>query len=898
MSGAVKTTCPYCGVGCGLVATHAEDGTVAIAGDPDHPANYGRLCSKGSALGETIDLEGRLLRPEIGGKRVSWDEALDTVAGTFNNIISNDGPDAVAFYVSGQLLTEDYYVANKLMKGFIGSANIDTNSRLCMSSSVAGHKRAFGSDTVPGCYEDLELADVVVFVGSNAAWCHPVLYQRIIAAKKSRPEMTLVVIDPRRTPTAETADLHLPLRSGTDAILFNGLLVYLFERGLVDRKGVSSTVDGLDDALAAARNSSWDAESVARDCHLDIDDVAAFFELVAGHEKTVTLYSQGIHQSSSGSDKVNAILNCHLATGRIGRPGMGPFSLTGQPNAMGGREVGGLANQLAAHMELESAHHRDIVGRFWGSKKVPAKAGLTAVDLFDAVGRGEIKAVWIMGTNPAVSLPDAAHVRAALEKCKFVVVSDVLRDTDTARYADVLLPALAWGEKEGTVTNSERRISRQRAFLPAPGEARADWRIICDVANRMGFGDAFAYDSPAAIFREHAALSGVANNGTRDFDIGDLQGISNIAYDTLAPIQWPVRKKNVKGTTRLFSDGAYFTPSGKARMLPIIPRQPVNAPDRTFPFILNTGRVRDHWHTMTRTGKSPRLSSHSVEPYVEMHPADAAALEIGDGQLVCIESAWGSATLKARLSDGQTPGTVFMPIHWTDQVSSQCVAGILVNPETDPVSYQPELKHTPIRVRAVETKWQAFILARDPLTPTGSAYWARARRNGCWLYEVSGTDDIPDVEAWATALSPTGVGGGDVIAFADGRTGSHRIAVLENGRLVFCLFMASGRALPARDWLVSQFTAERLSDDARTDILAGVPRSGSADCGATVCSCFGVGLKTLQEAIASDHLTSVQQIGEVLQAGTNCGSCIPELEQLLGSADDRRAGAARVASAA
>ena len=486
-AGEVRTTCPYCGVGCGVLVNLAADGEVSVRGDPDHPANNGRLCSKGAALAETVGLDGRLLAPEIHGRRASWDEALDLVAATFSRTIADFGPDSVAFYASGQLLTEDYYVANKLMKGFIGTANIDTNSRLCMASSVAGHRRAFGSDTVPVTYEDVELADLIVLVGSNLAWCHPVLYQRIAAAKQRRPEMRVVLIDPRETATADIADLRLPIRADGDVALFAGLLGWLAENGALDRAFIDAHTSGFDAALAAARPANLD--QIAEHTGLEPGQLASFFTLFAAAAKVVTIFSQGVNQSSSGTDKVNAIINCHLATGGIGKPGAGPFSVTGQPNAMGGREVGGLANTLAAHMDIENPTHRERVQRFWRSPRIAERPGLKAVDMFRALADGRVKALWIMATNPADSMPEAGLVEEALKRCPFVVVSDVVRDTDTVRHAHVRLPAAAWGEKDGTVTNSERRISRQRRFLPLPAAARPDWRIICDVAGRMGFAD-------------------------------------------------------------------------------------------------------------------------------------------------------------------------------------------------------------------------------------------------------------------------------------------------------------------------------------------------------------------------------------------------------------------------
>ncbi len=524
MSDIIQTTCPYCGVGCGISAKVDEQSRqVKISGDATHPANFGRLCSKGSALGETVELKGRLLQPRIYGRDAGWAEALDLVADSFVSTIEKYGADAVAIYGSGQLLTEDYYVANKLMKGFIGSGNMDTNSRLCMSSSVAGHKRAFGSDTVPGCYADYEQADMIVLIGSNAAWCHPVSFQRIRAAKEANPALKIVVIDPRRTASCDIADLHLPLASGSDASLFNGLLHFLSEQDALDSAYIDAHTEGFAQALNAA---GVEVEQVAAYCRLDKDDLRRFYQWFAGHEKVMSLYSQGVNQSSSGTDKVNAIINCHLATGRIGRPGMGPFSLTGQPNAMGGREVGGLSHQLAAHMDFSSTDDIDRVARFWNTQNIAKKPGYPAVELFDAIHDGKVKAVWIMGTNPVVSLPNADKVKRALQQCDFVVVSDCIADTDTTALAHVLLPAQGWSEKDGTVTNSERRISRQRTLFKPAGDAKPDWWIITQVARRMGFEQAFHYQSPVEIFREHAALSGFENNGLRDFDISAFAKIS------------------------------------------------------------------------------------------------------------------------------------------------------------------------------------------------------------------------------------------------------------------------------------------------------------------------------------------------------------------------------------
>ncbi|MGH6912229.1 MAG: molybdopterin oxidoreductase family protein, partial [Geminicoccales bacterium] len=671
----VRTTCPYCGVGCGILAGRGADGTVSVAGDPDHPANYGRLCSKGSALAETLSLEGRLRHPQIGGEAASWDEAIATVAGRFGETLSEHGPESVAFYVSGQLLTEDYYVANKLMKGYFGTANIDTNSRLCMASSVAGHRRAFGSDTVPGCYEDLDEADLAVLVGSNLAWCHPVLFERLLAAREARGTR-IVVLDPRRTVTADAADLHLPLAPGSDVALFNGLLAYLDDNGASDAGFIRSHTSGVERALEHAREATL--AGVARATDIPAAWIDEFYRLFGATTRTVTVYSQGVNQSSSGADKVNAIINCHLLTGRIGKPGAGPFSVTGQPNAMGGREVGGLANMLAAHTDIENADHRARVQSFWRSPAIARRPGPKAVDLFHAVGAGRIKALWVIATNPADSLPEADAVRAALQDCPFLVVSDTTRHTDTTRHADILLPAAAWGEKDGTVTNSERRISRQRSFLEAPGEARPDWWIVCQVARRMGFSG-FDFASASEIFDEYCRLTAFLYDGARDLDLSGLVGLGADGYEALAPVRWPVRRApKPKGPGRFFAAGGFFTKDRRARFVPVSQRMPASKVGSDYPLILNTGRIRDQWHTMTRTGKAARLLSHLAEPFIEIHPEDAARCGIAHTSIARVASAHGAVLLRVLVSERVRPGQVFAPIHWTDPFAARARVAALV----------------------------------------------------------------------------------------------------------------------------------------------------------------------------------------------------------------------------
>lgn len=880
-----RTTCPYCGVGCGVLATVDADGKVQVKGDPDHPANYGRLCSKGSALGETTDLDGRLLKPSINGREVDWDEAINEVAQRFRETIDKYGPDSVAFYVSGQLLTEDYYVANKLMKGFIGSGNIDTNSRLCMSSSVAGHKRAFGTDTVPGCYEDLEQADVIFLTGSNLAWCHPVLYQRIVKAKKDRPNMKVVVLDPRKTATCDIADLHLPLASGSDAYFFNGLLVWLHDYGWANEEYIEAHTDGFDEALNTARLHAPDVATVARHCGLPEAIVEKAYIWFARNEKVVTAYSQGINQSSSGTDKVNSIINCHLLTGRIGQPGMGPFSVTGQPNAMGGREVGALSNQLVAHMEFDREDHRALVGDFWKTDRLAQQPGLKAVDLFNAIEEGKVKALWVMATNPAVSVPDSNQVRRALEKCDFLVVSDCMADTDTTTYADVLLPASGWGEKDGTVTNSERRVSRQRAFLETPDDAKADWWILSQVAQRMGYAG-FEYSSHHEIFSEYAALTGVGNNNDRDLDLSGLKKLSAKAYEEMQPVQWPARNPE-SGTARMFSEGRFYTESGRARFLAITPRPPVNKPDSSYPLILNTGRVRDHWHTMTRTAKSPRLSMHLFEPYVELHPEDARNAGIQIGELVEISSQWGRAIVRARSSKNPKAGHVFVPMHWNEQYASHGLVDSLVNPALDPVSGQPEFKHTPVRIAAFRPAWHGFILSRTPIQLDGLGYWVKTRRKGFWHYEIAGNEVPDEWDAWARARLNCKDPNVEWSEFFDRAQARYRGTRIVDGRLESCVFIGPDFRLPDRDWLIGLFASESLSRRERSRLLAGSPGDDIQDPGPIVCSCFGVGRNTIIKAIQEKGLTSTEEIGAMLQAGTNCGSCLPEMKALLLEARSR-----------
>jgi assimilatory nitrate reductase catalytic subunit len=880
---ATRTTCPYCGVGCGVLATPDNSGGAAISGDREHPANFGRLCSKGSALGETLGLEDRLLYPMIRCskgtmERVAWSDALDHVAHRFAHIIARDGPDAVAFYLSGQLLTEDYYVANKLMKGFIGSANVDTNSRLCMASSVAGHRRAFGADTVPGCYEDLDEADLLVLVGSNAAWCHPVLFQRMLANKLERGAR-IVVIDPRRTETAGDADLFLGLKPGTDTALFSGLLVQLADIGALDRDYIERHTSGFEDALARARSIAGSVAATALATGLSEVDVADFFQMFRNTPRVVTMYSQGVNQSAQGTDKVNAIINCHLATGRIGKPGASPFSLTGQPNAMGGREVGGLANQLAAHMAF-TPPDIDRVRRFWQAPRIATHEGLKAVQLFEAIGRGEIKALWVMGTNPAVSLPDADAARAALKKLELFVISENVRSNDTVNAgAHVLLPAQAWGEKSGTVTNSERRISRQRAFLTPPGEAKPDWWIVGEVAKRLGFGAAFDFKSAADVFREHAALSAFENNGSRDFDIGALQSLSDEAFDELAPVLWPMRLGDIEPQQRFFADGGFFAGDHKARF--IAPEIPALRTETTAarPLRLNTGRIRDQWHTMTRSGMSPRLGQHLPEPFVEVHPDDAIKFGVADGDFARVITDYGQCTLRVAVSERQQRGMLFAPIHWSEDTASSARVGALVAPFTDPFSGQPENKATPASIVPYEYVFRGFALSRVRLELPPHVWWTRVTVAGGYGYLFADNADLARWQSWLRSIA-----GSDLAEYKDFGGGVYRAASFAEDRIATCLFI--GPARDAGDWDVvkSLFAADTLSEDQRRMLLSGKSTDGLESRGPIVCACFGVGRTTICDAIAAGARTA-SEIGVQLKAGTNCGSCIPEMKRLIARAN-------------
>lgn len=866
-----QTTCPYCGVGCGVtVSSDAGHNIIAVQGDADHPANSGRLCVKGTALHETNGLHGRLLQPHINGEAVAWQQAIDEVASRIQVIRERYGAGAIAFYLSGQLLTEDYYVSNKFAKGFVGTPHVDTNSRLCMASAVASHKRAFGADVVPCCYEDIDDCDLFILVGSNAAWTHPVLYQRLVKAKKQRPSLRVVVIDPRRTASCDVADLHLQIRPGADGLVYNALLAYLHEQNELNEEYIGLHTRGFDTALAAAM--PLDIADCAAHSGVSESQLTQFFSWFAETERCISFYSQGINQSSSGTDKGNAIINCHLATGRIGKPGMGPFSITGQPNAMGGREVGALSNQLAAHMDYDR-ESCDRVSRFWKSPHLPSGPGLKAVDMFEALERGDIKLIWIMATNPAMSMPQADRVRAALANCEQVIVSDCVAETDTTVCADILLPALGWGEKDGTVTNAERRISRQRSILKAPGEARPDWWIVSQVARRMGYGAAFRYKEPYQIFREHCGLSTFENKGRRAFDLGGLADCDSAEYDELVPFQWPVKDGSSSGTERMLSDGHFYTDDGRASFVAIAPRLPSGVPDDAYPIMLNTGRVRDQWHSMTRTSRTMRLMQHMPAPHLSLHPETAARYDLVEGSVVCIESAQGSLRMLAAIDSGIQKASAFAPIHWSDCFASQARVGAVIANDRDPISGQPEFKATPVRLKKITTQFQLVLLSRSRRKLSTLAYWDMLPMGDAYCYYGRSEEAMP----WEEIL--TSDEDGTHISYSGGDL-QHTL-VYRNDRIEEALFVsACGSELPDQAFLSSLL---ELSVDASPwQLLAGKAAGTAKPTGRLICACYEVGENAIRDAIELGNRTA-EALGRQLRCGTNCGSCLPELAKILNS---------------
>ncbi len=893
MSRTTASTCCYCGVGCGVLIEHDDARILGVAGDPAHPANFGRLCSKGSTLHLTGDLQARALYPELRlGKglarsRTDWDSALDHAAARFAETIAEHGPDSAAFYVSGQLLTEDYYAFNKLARALVGTHNIDSNSRLCMSSAVVGYKRSLGADAPPCSYEDIEQSDCVLIAGSNMAFAHPVLFRRLEEAKAKRPDMRLIVVDPRRTDTCELADLHLAITPGSDVALFHGILHILLWEGWVDRRFIERHTEGFDALKERVRD--FGPARVAELCGIDSADLLRCAEWIGRTPSFLSLWCMGLNQSSAGSAKNSALINLHLATGQIGRVGAGPFSLTGQPNAMGGRETGSLSNLLPGHREAGNAEHRAEVAAYWGVERLPETPGLSAIDLFDAVGDGRIKALWIVCTNPAQSLPDQQRVHAAMAACPFVVVQEAFFTTETCRHADLLLPAASWGEKEGTVTNSERRISHVRPAVPAPGEARPDWAIACDFARRLehhlrpGQPSLFDFDSPEALFEEYKPLT-----AGRDLD---LTGIGYGLIDTQGPQQWPYPAGARQGTARLYGDGRFPTPSGRAQFVADPYLAPQERRELRYPLTLNTGRLRDQWHGMSRTGTAAQLFGHVEQAQLGLHPAEMRRRQLKDDQLVRVKSRRGELVVPVKSDDSLRPGQAFLPMHWGDRFLKGLGVNVLTTPAYDPLSKQPELKHAGVEVERVELPWQLFVLVEgdvqahfEALRPLCEAFTyanlglVGRERPALVLRAAHAT--APDVALLERIDQLLQLDQGPVMSYDDPQRAVGKRVRIEQGRIT-ALRLAGETT--AWGWLKSLWQEGRMDAELRRWLLAplSAPPGASAAAGAnrTLCNCMNVSLQAVQAGIVQG--LDLAGLKEALGCGTRCGSCVPEIKRML-----------------
>ena len=895
----VRTTCCYCGTGCGIIATTDGNAITAVRGDPEHPANFGRLCTKGSTLHLTaqasVQQQVRLLSPALRKTRdaerwqASWDEAEDFIAQKIADTVREHGPDSVALYVSGQLLTEDYYVFNKLAKGLLGTNNIDTNSRLCMSSAVAGYKQTLGADAPPACYEDVDHADLIFIAGSNTAYAHPVLYRRIEAARKNNPSLKIIVADPRRTDTARDADLFLPILPGTDVALFNGLLHICLWEDLVDLDYIANHTEGFAALKATVRD--YTPAYVAQTCGIREADLLKAARWFGQSRAALSLYCQGLNQSSSGTAKNAALINLHLATRQIGKPGAGPFSLTGQPNAMGGREVGGLANLLSAHRDLANPEHRAEVAALWGVDDVPEKPGKTAIEMFEAVRQGEIKILWIACTNPAQSLPEQALVREALQKAELVILQEAYATTATAAYADVLLPATSWGEKEGTVTNSERRITRVNPVLDKPGQAKHDWQIVVSIARRIeaALGKTrtlFPYEAPEQIWNEH-------RESTRGRDL-DITGLS---YATLeqGPQQWPYPEGATSGRKRLYEDGRFPTPSGKARFADTRYQPVTDKVDARYPFRLNTGRLRDQWHGMSRTGTVAQLFAHAPEPVVMMSADDLQRRLLVDGDLIEVRSRRGRQILPVQVSDELRSGQAFIAMHWGDEyLSGRDSHGIngLTSPAVDPVSKQPELKHAAISIRKAELPWrfvafgwapaeQALRLQaslRDSMKEFAYASVTLFGREKVGVLFRGANESALDVKAIEEKFE---LDGAEVLRYADARRGMSRLVRVADGSLA-AVSLAGDVA--AERWLRAYLEQGQPVAQLGRLLLqpSPTPPEGFVARGKVVCSCFGVAESDIDAALAAATAEpTLDYVQQKLRCGTNCGSCVPEIKHKL-----------------
>lgn len=885
-----KSICCYCGVGCGVIISSENNKIIGVRGDPDHPANFGRLCTKGANLHRTAREDMRALHPELRlnrdtkRKHVSWDVALEAVADKFASVIREHGPDAVGFYISGQLLTEDYYVFNKLAKGLIGTNNVDTNSRLCMSSAVTGYKATLGADSPPGCYEDIDHAECIFIAGSNTAYAHPIVFRRIEDARKKNPDLTLIVVDPRRTDTASAADLHLAILPGTDVVLFNAMLHVMLWEGWCDMAYIAAHTEGFDELKRTVRE--FTPQHAATICGVDADDIVRAAKLFSTSNATLSLYCQGLNQSVQGTHKNAALINLHLATAQIGKPGAAPFSLTGQPNAMGGREVGGLANLLAAHRDMANPEHRAEMARLWGIDDVPSQPGKTAVEMFEAVRNGEIKALWIACTNPAQSMPNLNLINDALNAAEFVVVQEAFRETETTAYADVLFPASTWGEKEGTVTNSERCISRVLPAVQPAGEARHDWRIVVDfaqrLATRLNKPDLLNFSGTEAIFDEHRATT-----VGRDLDIG---GLSYAVLEKQGPQQWPMPQGAAQGKPRLYADGIFPTANGRAkfvntRYVPV--SEDIKA---SYPLHLNSGRLRDQWHGMSRTGTVGRLFSHVEEPLVSMNAADMARRGLSEGDIVQVSSKRGKLALRVEASEEIRAGQTFIPMHWGSRYMSGLGVNALTTNAYDPISKQPELKHAAIQVVKLALPWQMVAMRKGDALDRMARLQPFLKKFDYAALGLFGRDEelvvmrvahAEPVSAELLAEIDTILGlddAAEVMNYRDTKRGISKRALMEDSKLLGVRL--TGETV-ARDWLKEIIAQGSDAQSMRPWLFAplSAPPAGQTQRGRIVCTCMDV---SEQEIMAEfKNGLNLPAIQAKLKCGTECGSCLPELKRLV-----------------
>ncbi len=897
-----RSVCCYCGVGCGVIVQSDGGRIVGVRGDPDHPANFGRLCSKGNTLHMAAVQTGRATVPLLRESRavlpaqwspVSWDYALDVAAERFARIIAEHGPDAVAFYVSGQLLTEDYYVFNKLARALVGTNNIDSNSRLCMSSAVAAYKATLGSDAVPCSYEDIDLADLMLIAGSNTAFAHPVLFRRIEAAREKNPELKLIVVDPRRTDTASEADLHLAIAPGADALLYSAMLHVLLWEGLTDNAFIAAHTSGFNELRAQLAELTPGA--VAAACGVKAEEIVMAARMFGQAQAPLSFWCQGLNQSIHGTANGAALIHLHLATGKIGQPGMGPFSLTGQPNAMGGRETGTMANLLPGHRNLASAADRAELAALWNIPALPEKPGKTAVELFDALAAGSIKAVWIACTNPAQSLPDLGKVRTALTTAEFVVVQDAWGDTETAQFADLLLPAATWGEKDGTMTNSERRISRVRAAVPPPGEARADWRIARDfgrvLATKVRPGGTALFDF---LSEEEVYADYVKTTVGRDLDIG---GLSHARLDELGPQQWPFPATAQAGTTRLYTDRRFASADFRAKFIAIDTQLTAEAPDARHPFRLITGRLRDQWHGMSRTGRIPRLYAHEPEPCLQLNAADLQRRGWTEGQLMKVKSRRGEIILPIAASAEVRAGQSFFPMHWGRRSLSHDGINALTLAAFDPISKQPELKHAALRIEPADLPWRMVVLRspgatadaheqvlqwRARLEPllAGFDYAALTldgRERPLVALRLASATAVPAerIEQIARILEmPESA----CLAYRDPARAIVKRALIEDDRLTGILLAGEDAAggwlrTAMRDGVpIDALRRWLFAPRAEPPVVAATPRK-------VICNCLDVSEEEIKREIAAGaNLAGLQ---EKLKCGSSCGSCVPEIKRML-----------------